>query len=76
MDQGRIGKLAMSHSVCRALFGSLQLLEKLADFCNNSTLPAVAKSTIAHAQLESICPLTDGNERTSRALTFIRGTGR
>ncbi|WP_270472345.1 Fic family protein [Collinsella intestinalis] len=66
----------MSHSVCRALLGSLQLLENLTDFCNNRTLPAVAKSAIAHAQLESIRPLNDGNGHTSGALTFIRGTGR
>ena len=44
------------------------LMEDLVDFCNASTLPALAKAAIVHAQFESIHPFVDGNGRTGRAL--------
>jgi Fic family protein len=48
-----------------------QLLEDLAKFCNEDTLPAVAQAAIAHAQFETIHPFADGNGRTGRALIYM-----
>ncbi|MDP9326649.1 MAG: Fic family protein [Actinomycetota bacterium] len=45
-----------------------RLLDDLARFCNDDSLPAVAQAAIAHAQFESIHPFGDGNGRTGRAL--------
>jgi Fic family protein len=47
------------------------LLEDLAAFCNDQSLPAVAQAAIAHAQFETIHPFVDGNGRTGRALIHI-----
>jgi Fic family protein len=40
------------------------LLEDLARFCNDDSLPAVAQAAVAHAQFEAIHPFVDGNGRT------------
>ena len=47
------------------------LLEDLARFCNDDSLPAVAQAAVAHAQFETIHPFVDGNERTGRALIHL-----
>jgi Fic family protein len=47
------------------------LLEDLAAFCNDTTLPAVAQAAIAHAQFETIHPFVDGNGRTGRAIIHV-----
>jgi len=47
------------------------LLEDLAAFCNDTSLPAVAQAAIAHAQFETIHPFVDGNGRTGRAITHV-----
>jgi Fic family protein len=47
------------------------LLEDLAAFCNDESLPAVAQAAIAHAQFETIHPFVDGNGRTGRAITHV-----
>ena len=44
------------------------LMTDLVDFCLRADLPAVVQVAIAHAQLETIHPFTDGNGRTGRAL--------
>lgn len=48
-----------------------RLLEDLAEFCNDTSLPAVAQAAIVHAQFETIHPFVDGNGRTGRALTHV-----
>lgn len=47
------------------------LLEDLAAFCNDTSLPAVAHAAIAHAQFETIHPFVDGNGRTGRAIIHV-----
>lgn len=47
------------------------LLEDLAAFCNDTSLPAVAHAAIAHAQFETIHPFVDGNGRTGRAIVHV-----
>jgi Fic family protein len=47
------------------------LLEDLARFCSDDSLPAVAQAAIAHAQFETIHPFVDGNGRTGRALVHL-----
>lgn len=47
------------------------LLEDLAEFCNDTSLPPVAHAAIAHAQFETIHPFVDGNGRTGRALLHV-----
>ena len=47
------------------------LLEDVAAFCNDTSLPAVAQAAIAHAQFETIHPFVDGNGRTGRAITHV-----
>jgi Fic family protein len=47
------------------------LLEDLALFCNDDSLPAVAQAAVAHAQFETIHPFVDGNGRTGRALVHL-----
>ena len=47
------------------------LLEDLARFCNDNSLPAVAQAAILHAQFETIHPFVDGNGRTGRALIHM-----
>ena len=48
-----------------------ELLEDLARFCNDDSLPAVAQAAVAHAQFETIHPFVDGNGRTGRALIHL-----
>lgn len=48
-----------------------RLLEDLAAFCNDTSLPAVAQAAIAHAQFETIHPFVDGNGRTGRAIIHV-----
>ncbi|MBQ6454504.1 MAG: Fic family protein [Eggerthellaceae bacterium] len=47
------------------------LMEDLVAFLNETELPAVAAAAIAHAQLETIHPFSDGNGRTGRALAHM-----
>lgn len=47
------------------------LLEDLASFCNDTSLPAVAHAAIVHAQFETIHPFVDGNGRTGRAIIHV-----
>lgn len=47
------------------------LLDDLAEFCNDDSLPAVAQAATAHAQFETIHPFVDGNGRTGRALVHL-----
>lgn len=47
------------------------LLEDLAAFCNEDSLPAVAQAAVAHAQFETIHPFIDGNGRAGRALVHL-----
>ena len=48
-----------------------RLLEDLAEFCNDESLPAVAQAAVVHAQFETIHPFVDGNGRTGRALIHV-----
>jgi Fic family protein len=47
------------------------LLEDLARFCSDDTLPPLVHAAIAHAQFETIHPFEDGNGRTGRALIHV-----
>jgi len=47
------------------------LLDDLARFCDDDSLPAVAQTAVAHAQFETIHPFVDGNGRTGRALIHL-----
>lgn len=47
------------------------LLDDLASFCNDDSLPAVAQAAIAHAQFETVHPFVDGNGRAGRALIHL-----
>jgi Fic family protein len=47
------------------------LLEDLADFANDDTLPPLVQAAISHAQFETIHPFPDGNGRTGRALIHV-----
>lgn len=47
------------------------LLEDLASFCNEDSLPPLAQAAIAHAQFETIHPFVDGNGRVGRALVHV-----
>lgn len=47
------------------------LMTDLVDFCRREDLPALVLTAIAHAQLETIHPFTDGNGRTGRALVHV-----
>lgn len=47
------------------------LLEDLAAFCNDDSLPAVAQAAVVHAQFETIHPFVDGNGRVGRALVHL-----
>ncbi len=47
------------------------LLNDLARFCDDDSLPAVAQAAVAHAQFETIHPFVDGNGRTGRALIHL-----
>jgi Fic family protein len=49
----------------------LGLLEDLARFCNDDSLPAVVQAAVVHAQFETIHPFVDGNGRTGRALIHL-----
>lgn len=48
-----------------------ELLEDLAVFCNEDSLPPLAQAAIAHAQFETIHPFVDGNGRVGRALVHV-----
>lgn len=48
-----------------------ELLEDLAAFCNEDSLPPLAQAAIAHAQFETIHPFVDGNGRVGRALVHV-----
>jgi Fic family protein len=43
-------------------------MRDLVRFCNRDDVPALVQAAIAHAQLETIHPFTDGNGRIGRAL--------
>jgi len=66
-----------SYNPCEAAFippppdEVMTLLEDLAVFCNDTSLPAVAQAAIAHAQFETIHPFVDGNGRTGRAIIHV-----
>jgi Fic family protein len=45
-----------------------ELMSDLVSFCLRTDLPAIVQAAIAHAQIETIHPFTDGNGRTGRAL--------
>lgn len=45
-----------------------ELMDDLIAFCQRTDLPALVLAAIAHAQIETIHPFTDGNGRTGRAL--------
>jgi Fic family protein len=47
------------------------LMTDLIAFCRRDDLPALVVTAIAHAQLETIHPFTDGNGRTGRALVHV-----
>ena len=47
------------------------LLDDLAAFCNDDSLPAVVQAAAAHAQFETIHPFVDGNGRAGRALIHL-----
>jgi Fic family protein len=47
------------------------LLDDLALFCNDDSLPPMMQAALAHAQFETIHPFEDGNGRTGRALVQI-----
>lgn len=46
-------------------------MHDLIEFCNRVDLPALVQVAIAHAQLETVHPFTDGNGRTGRALVQV-----
>lgn len=48
-----------------------RLLEDLARFIGEDTLPPLVQAAIAHAQFETIHPFEDGNGRTGRALIHV-----
>lgn len=48
-----------------------RLLDDLAAFCNDDSLPAVVQAAVVHAQFETIHPFVDGNGRTGRALIHL-----
>jgi Fic family protein len=48
-----------------------RLLDDLAVFCNDETLPPLVQAALAHAQFETIHPFADGNGRTGRALIQV-----
>ena len=56
-----------------------ELLEDLAEFCSDESLPPLVQAAVAHAQFETIHPFADGNGRTGRALIHMilrrRGLG-
>jgi Fic family protein len=45
-----------------------ELMDDLIAFCQRTDLPALVLVAMAHAQIETIHPFTDGNGRTGRAL--------
>jgi Fic family protein len=47
------------------------LLEDLVAYMNREDLPPVAQAAIAHVQMETIHPFTDGNGRVGRALIHL-----
>ncbi|MFN8076303.1 MAG: Fic family protein [Kineosporiaceae bacterium] len=47
------------------------LMADLVAFCRREDLPPLVLTAIAHAQLETIHPFTDGNGRTGRALVHV-----
>lgn len=47
------------------------LMDDLAEFCNQDLLPAVVQAAIAHVQFETIHPFVDGNGRAGRALVHL-----
>ncbi len=74
-EQNWIG--GSSYNPCSAAFVPpppetvADLLVDLCEFCNETSLPAVAQAAIAHAQFETIHPFADGNGRTGRALIHL-----
>lgn len=48
-----------------------RLLDDLAEFVNDRSMPPVAHAALAHAQFETIHPFVDGNGRTGRALIHV-----
>ena len=48
-----------------------ELLEDLAQYCNDEVTSPVLQAAIIHAQFESIHPFIDGNGRTGRALIHL-----
>lgn len=48
-----------------------RLLDDLAAFINDRSMPPIAHAAIAHAQFETIHPFVDGNGRTGRALIHV-----
>jgi Fic family protein len=48
-----------------------RLLQDLAIFCNDESLPPLVQAAIAHAQFETVHPFEDGNGRTGRALVQV-----
>lgn len=48
-----------------------ELLDDLAEYCNNEVVSPVLQAAIVHAQFESIHPFADGNGRTGRALIHL-----
>jgi Fic family protein len=48
-----------------------ELLDDLISFVNLQDLPAIAQAAIAHAQVETIHPLGDGNGRAGRCLIHV-----
>ena len=49
----------------------MELLEDLAQYCNDKVISPVLQAAIVHAQFESIHPFIDGNGRTGRALIHL-----
>lgn len=54
-----------------------ELMADLTAFCRRRDIPTLAMVALAHAQIETIHPFTDGNGRTGRALAqaLLRATG-
>jgi Fic family protein len=48
-----------------------RLLDDMARFCRDDTLPPLVHAALAHAQFETIHPFEDGNGRTGRALIHV-----